>query len=57
MTVLGTCDKVIVSPEKTRIINGAGDEKAIKARVKDLKSQLKVSEDDTVKNKYQKAFS
>jgi len=38
--ILGSAEKISVSKEKTLIINGAGDEARIKARVKQIESEM-----------------
>ena len=41
--VLGRAEKIIVSKEKTTIINGAGNKKEIQARVKQIEAEIKTT--------------
>lgn len=50
---LGTAKKVVVSKENTTIIDGAGDKKAIEARIKQIKAQIEETTSDYDREKLQ----
>ncbi|AVP96065.1 chaperonin GroEL [Ahniella affigens] len=50
---LGTAKKVIVSKENSTVIDGAGDAKAIKARIEQIKAQIEETTSDYDREKLQ----
>jgi chaperonin GroEL len=54
---LGTCEKVIVDKDNTTIVNGAGDQKQIEARVNEIKSQIENTTSDYDKEKLQERLA
>lgn len=49
--VLGYADKVVVTKDKTTLIGGSGDAKAIEARVKQIEAEMAISESSYDKEK------
>ena len=43
---LGTAEKVVMDKDNTTVINGAGDDAAIKARVNQIKAQIETTTSD-----------
>ncbi len=54
---LGTADKVWTDKDNTRIIGGKGDKKAIADRVEAIKKQIKVSDSDFDKEKFEERLA
>ncbi|HBH05874.1 MAG TPA: chaperonin GroEL [Flavobacteriales bacterium] len=54
---LGTAEKVTIDKENTTIVNGAGDHKAIQARVSQIKAQIEQSTSDYDKEKLQERLA
>ena len=54
---LGTCDKVIATKDNTTIIGGAGDGKAIKGRIEEIKTTIDKSTSDYDKEKLQERLA
>jgi chaperonin GroEL len=54
---LGTCDKVVATKDDTTIIGGAGDEKAIKGRIEEIKVAIEKSTSDYDKEKLQERLA
>jgi chaperonin GroEL len=50
---LGTAKKIVVSKENSTIIDGAGDAKAIKARIEQIKAQIEETSSDYDREKLQ----
>jgi len=50
---LGTAKKIVVSKENSTIIDGAGDAKAIKARIEQIKAQIEETTSDYDREKLQ----
>jgi chaperonin GroEL len=50
---LGTAKKIVVSKENSTIIDGAGDKKAIEARIKQIKAQIEETTSDYDREKLQ----
>ena len=57
VTDLGRCDKVWVDKDNTRIIGGKGDKKAIEARVESIKKQIKATDSDFDKEKFEERLA
>ena len=53
----GRADKVWADKEKTRIIGGKGDKKAIEARISSIKREIKASDSDFDKEKLQERLA
>jgi chaperonin GroEL len=54
---LGTCEKIQVDKDNTTIINGKGDDAAIKARIAQIKQQIEVTTSDYDKEKLQERLA
>lgn len=54
---LGKAEKVIVSKEETIIVNGEGDEAAIKSRIDQIKNEISKTESDYDKEKLQERLA
>jgi chaperonin GroEL len=57
MEMLGTCEKVMIDKDNTTIINGAGQEEQIKARVSQIKAQMESTTSDYDKEKLQERLA
>ncbi len=57
MEMLGTCEKVMIDKDNTTIINGAGEEEQIKARVSQIKAQMESTTSDYDKEKLQERLA
>ena len=57
VTDLGRCDKVWADKDNTRIIGGKGDKKSIEARVESIKKQIKASDSDFDKEKFEERLA
>jgi len=55
--MLGTTEKVTIDKDNTTIVNGAGDTKAISARVNQIKSQIENTTSDYDKEKLQERLA
>jgi chaperonin GroEL len=55
--MLGRCKRVVVDKENTTIVGGAGDEKAIKARIAQIRKQIEDSTSDYDKEKLQERLA
>ena len=55
--MLGECEKITVDKENTTIVNGAGDEKAIAARVNQIKTGIETTTSDYDKEKLQERLA
>src|SRR6266852_206843 len=53
LDVLGSARRVVVSKDTTTIIDGAGDQEAIKERIRQLKAEIEASSSDWDKEKLQ----
>ncbi len=54
---LGTAEKVAIDKDNTTVVNGAGDEKLIKARVNEIKVQIETTTSDYDKEKLQERLA
>lgn len=54
MEVLGSCGKVIATKDETTIIKGAGDKKAVEARIDLIQSQAKLAKSDYEREELEK---
>ncbi len=54
---LGSAKKVIVNKEKTIIVEGKGDKKALEARIKEIKAQIESTTSDYDKEKLQERLA
>lgn len=54
---LGTCEKITVDKDNTTIVNGAGDEEQIKARINQIKQQIDTTTSDYDKEKLQERLA
>jgi len=54
---LGQAERVVIDKDNTIIVNGAGDEVSIKARVSEIKSQISTSTSDYDKEKLQERLA
>jgi chaperonin GroEL len=54
---LGTCEKIQVDKDNTTIINGKGNDAAIKARIAQIKQQIEVTTSDYDKEKLQERLA
>ncbi len=54
---LGTAEKVAIDKDNTTVVNGAGDNEAIKARVNQIKSQIETTTSDYDKEKLQERLA
>ena len=57
LTLLGTCQRVVVDKDNTTIIGGAGSQKEIKGRCEQIQAQLKKSDSDYDKEKLQERLA
>jgi chaperonin GroEL len=57
VTDLGRADKVWASKDNARIIGGKGDKKAIDSRVESIKKQIKASDSDFDKEKFEERLA
>ncbi|MCL1919163.1 MAG: chaperonin GroEL [Peptococcaceae bacterium] len=57
LDMLGTCQQVRVSKENTTIVDGAGDEQAIKAQINVIKKQIEETTSDFDKEKLQERLA
>jgi chaperonin GroEL len=54
---LGTAEKIVIDKDNTTIVNGAGEAKAIKARVNQIKAQIESTTSDYDKEKLQERLA
>ena len=54
---LGTCQKITVDKDNTTVVNGAGDEKLIKARINQIKQQIETTTSDYDREKLQERLA
>ncbi len=54
---LGTAEKVIIDKDNTTVVNGAGKEKDIKARIAQIKAQIETTTSDYDKEKLQERLA
>lgn len=57
LDMLGTCEKIVIDKENTTVVNGDGAKENIKARVKQIKSQIEASTSDYDKEKLQERLA
>lgn len=57
LEMLGTAEKVSIDKDNTTIVNGAGDEQAIKDRVAQIKAQIETTTSDYDKEKLQERLA
>lgn len=57
LTDLGTAKKIIISKEQTVVVEGAGDSKEVKERVKEIKAQIENTSSDYDKEKLQERLA
>jgi chaperonin GroEL len=57
MEVLGTCEKIEISKDKTTIINGSGDSAAVQKRVDTIRYEIEDSKSDYEKEKLQERLA
>jgi len=57
LSQLGRARKVVVDKDSTTIIDGAGDSEAIKARIKQLKSEIETTDSDFDREKLQERLA
>ncbi len=57
LDMLGTAEKVSIDKDNTTVVNGAGEEQAIKDRVNQIKSQLESTTSDYDKEKLQERLA
>src|SRR5579862_7278267 len=57
LTQLGRARKVVVDKDSTTLIDGAGDSEAIKARIKQLKSEIETTDSDFDREKLQERLA
>lgn len=55
--MLGTAEKITVDKDNTTVVNGSGDEKQIKTRVNQIKSQIESTTSDYDKEKLQERLA
>ncbi|MEX2589213.1 MAG: chaperonin GroEL [Chitinophagales bacterium] len=55
--MLGTAEKVVINKDNTTVVNGAGDDKAIKARVEEIKASIENTTSDYDKEKLQERLA
>lgn len=55
--LLGKAEKVVIDKDNTTIVNGAGDESQIKARVNQIKAQMETTTSDYDKEKLQERLA
>ena len=54
---LGTAEKIVMDKDNTTVINGAGDDAAIKARVNQIKAQIETTTSDYDREKLQERLA
>ena len=54
---LGTAEKIVIDKDNTTVVNGAGEAKAIKARVNQIKAQIESTTSDYDKEKLQERLA
>ena len=54
LEILGTANKIIATKDETTIIKGAGDAKAVKARIELIHAQAKMAKSDYEKEEFEK---
>jgi chaperonin GroEL len=54
---LGHCEKIVVDKDNTTVINGRGDDEAIKARINQIKSQIETTTSDYDREKLQERLA
>ena len=54
---LGTCEKIVIDKDNTTIVNGAGDEANIKARIGQIKAQIESTTSDYDREKLQERLA
>ena len=54
---LGTAEKVVMDKDNTTVINGAGDDAAIKARVSQIKAQIETTTSDYDRENFQERLA
>ncbi|MFV0304691.1 MAG: chaperonin GroEL, partial [Moheibacter sp.] len=57
LEMLGTAEKVQIDKDNTTIVNGAGDESQIKARVNEIKAQIEATTSDYDREKLQERLA
>ncbi|MDA0356124.1 MAG: chaperonin GroEL [Bacteroidetes bacterium] len=57
LTMLGTAENITIDKDNTTIVNGAGDPKAIKARINQIKAQIESTTSDYDKEKLQERLA
>ena len=57
LTMLGTCQRVVVDKDNTTIIGGAGSQKEIKARCEQIRAQVEKSDSEYDKEKLQERLA
>ncbi|MGR3809918.1 chaperonin GroEL [Jiulongibacter sp. NS-SX5] len=57
ITMLGQAEKVIVDKDNTTVVNGAGDQEGIKARVNQIKAQIETTTSDYDREKLQERLA
>jgi len=57
LDLLGTAETVTIDKDNTTIVNGSGDEEAIKARVNQIKAQIETTTSDYDKEKLQERLA
>jgi chaperonin GroEL len=55
--MLGQCEKITVDKENTTVVNGAGEQEAIAARVNQIKTQMETTTSDYDKEKLQERLA
>jgi chaperonin GroEL len=54
---LGHCEKIVVDKDNTTIVNGKGEDEAIKARINQIKSQIETTTSDYDREKLQERLA
>ncbi len=57
LTLLGTCEKVVVDKDNTTIVNGSGSPDNIKARINQIKQQIETTTSDYDREKLQERLA
>jgi chaperonin GroEL len=57
LDMLGTCEKVVIDKDNTTIVNGAGSQENIKARVNQIKAQMESTTSDYDREKLQERLA
>lgn len=57
LTMLGTCQRVVIDKDNTTIVGGAGSQKDIKARVEQIRAQVERSDSEYDKEKLQERLA